>query len=207
MVTPVNKSVNTNTTEPISENPTIVQEPKPVVSPLPPMPKIGGMFGKKEVNTIDKIKEEIEERKRTEAIDIITNKDVDSTIETVVVNQNETYTETDLNNVWIAFIVQLDKASLSFMKERKLVIHENDKISVIFASNHEKTLCEDQRLNALQNFRINLKNTQINLEFEVDNTIIPETKSLSNEDKFNKMVEQNPDLATLRQLLELEIEY
>jgi hypothetical protein len=207
LVTPVNKSVNTNTTEPISENPTIVQEPKPVVSPLPPMPKIGGMFGKKEVNTIDKIKEEIEERKRTEAIDIITNKDVDSTIETVVVNQNETYTETDLNNVWIAFIVQLDKASLSFMKERKLVIHENDKISVIFASNHEKTLCEDQRLNALQNFRINLKNTQINLEFEVDNTIIPETKSLSNEDKFNKMVEQNPDLATLRQLLELEIEY
>jgi len=41
----------------------------------------------------------------------------------------------------------------------------------------------------------------------VDSTLIPETKSLSVEDKFNKMVEQNPDLATLRQLLELEIEY
>ncbi|MFZ4799454.1 MAG: hypothetical protein ACOYMA_18285 [Bacteroidia bacterium] len=171
------------------------------------MSKTGGMFGKKEVNTIDKIKEEIEERKRTEATEIITKNTDDSVSEMVVVNQNEAYTETDLNNAWIAFIVQLDKASLSFMKERKLVIHENDKISVIFASNHEKTLCEDQRLNALQYFRINLKNTQINLEFEVDNTLIPETKSLSNEDKFNKMVEQNPDLATLRQLLELEIEY
>lgn len=178
-----------------------------MVTPLPPMPKIGGMFGKKEVNTIDKIKEEIEERKRTEASDVLTKKEIDLPLETVVINQNEAYTETDLNNAWIAFIVQLDKASLSFMKERKLVIHENDKISVIFASNHEKTLCEDQRLNALQYFRINLKNTQINLDFEVDNTIIPETKSLSNEDKFNKMVEQNPDLATLRQLLELEIEY
>ena len=207
MVTPLNTDANTNISAPISDILTIVQEPKPVVTPLPPMPKIGGMFGKKEVNTIDKIKEEIEERKRTEATEISIKNTDDSVSETVVVNQNEVYTETDINNAWIAFIVQLDKASLSFMKDRKLVIHENDKISVIFASNHERTLCDDQRLNALQFFRINLKNTQINLDFEVDNTLIPETKSLSVEDKFNKMVELNPDLATLRQLLELEIEY
>ncbi len=207
MVTPLNTDANTNISAPISDILTIVQEPKPVVTPLPPMPKIGGMFGKKEVNTIDKIKEEIEERKRTEATEISIKNTDDSVSETVVVNQNEVYTETDLNNAWIAFIVQLDKASLSFMKDRKLVIHENDKISVIFASNHERTLCDDQRLNALQFFRINLKKTQINLDFEVDNTLIPETKSLSVEDKFNKMVELNPDLATLRQLLELEIEY
>jgi archaellin len=177
-----------------------------VVTPLPPMSKTGGMFGKKTDDLFLQKKEQIAEKLKSETV-VSTNDAKEITSETVVVNQNEPYTETDLNNAWIAFIVQLDKASLSFMKERKLVIHENDKISVIFASNHEKTLCEDQRLNALQYFRINLKNTQINLEFEVDNTLIPETKSLSNEDKFNKMVEQNPDLATLRQLLELEIEY
>lgn len=206
MLTPLNTSVNTNTNEPISENPTIIQEPKPVVTPLPPMPKTGGMFSKKTDDLFLQKKEQMAEKLKSE---IVISADDASEIkqETLVVNQNEAYTETDLNNAWNAFIVQLDKASLSFMKERKLVVHENDKISVIFASNHEKTLCEDQRLNALQFFRINLKNTQINLDFEVDNTIIPETKSLSNEDKFNKMVEQNPDLATLRQLLELEIEY
>jgi archaellin len=170
------------------------------------MSKTGGMFGKKSDDLFLQKKEQIAEKLKSETV-VSTNDASETTTETVVVNQNEAYTEADLNQAWIAFIVQLDKASLSFMKERKLVIHEKDKISVIFASNHEKTLCEDQRLNALQYFRINLKNTQINLEFEVDNTIIPETKSLSNEDKFNKMVEQNPDLATLRQLLELEIEY
>ena len=164
------------------------------------------MFGKKTDDLFLQKKEQIAEKLKTETV-ILNNEVLETSIENVVVSQNEAYTEADLNNVWSAFITQLDKASLSFMKERKLVIHENDKISVIFASNHEKTLCEDQRLNALQFFRINLKNTQINLEFEVDNTLIPETKSLSGEDKFNKMVEQNPDLATLRQLLELEIEY
>lgn len=206
MATPVNTTVNANTYAPISENPIVVQEPKPVVTPLPPMNKTGGMFGKKSDDLFLQKKEQIAEKLKSETV-ISTNDVAEIASENLIVNQNEAYTEADLNNAWIAFIVQLDKASLSFMKERKLVIHENDKISVIFASNHEKTLCEDQRLNALQYFRINLKNTQINLEFEVDNTLIPETKSLSVEDKFNKMVEQNPDLATLRQLLELEIEY
>lgn len=206
METPVNTSDNATTITPISENPSIVQEPKPVISSLPLMPKTGGMFGKKTDDLFIQKKEQIAEKLKLETV-VSTNDVNEIASETVVVNQNEAYTEADLNQAWIAFIVQLDKASLSFMKERKLVIQENDKISVIFASNHEKTLCEDQRLNALQYFRINLKNTQINLDFEVDNTIIPETKSLSNEDKFNKMVEQNPDLATLRQLLELEIEY
>lgn len=206
MVTPINKDANTISTESISEITSMVQEPNPAAIPLPPIVKTGGMFGKKTDDLFLQKKEQIAEKLKSE--NIISNiEDLETAIENVVVNQNETYTETDLNNAWIAFIAQLDKASLSFMKERKLVIHENYKISVIFASNHEKTLCEDQRLNALQFFRVNLKNTQINIDFEVDNSIIPETKSLSNEDKFNKMVEQNPDLATLRQLLELEIEY
>ena len=206
METPVNTNANTISYETISEISSIVQEPKPVTTPLPTIAKTGGMFGKKTDDLFLQKKEQIAEKLKTETV-ILNNEDLETSIENVVVNQNETYTEADINNVWSAFITQLDKASLSFMKERKLVIHENDKISVIFASNHEKTLCEDQRLNALQFFRINLKNTKINLEFEVDNTLIPETKSLSVEDKFNKMVEQNPDLATLRQLLELEIEY
>lgn len=206
MATPVNTASNTNPTSQITEIPYIVQEPKPVVSPLPTISKTGGMFGKKTDDLFIQKKEQIAEKLKSEN-NISNNDDLETSIENVVINQNEAYTHTDLNNVWIAFIAQLDKASLSFIKERKLVIHENDYISVIFASNHEKTLCEDQRLNALQFFRINLKNTQINLDFEVDNTLILETKSLSNEDKFNKMVEQNPDLATLRQLLELEIEY
>ncbi len=206
MLTPVNTAANTNSITSVSEISSIVQEPKPVATPLPTIAKTGGMFGKKTDDLFIQKKEQIAEKLKSET-NISNNDDLETSIENVVVNQNEAYTETDLNNAWIAFIAQLDKASLSFMKERKLVIHENDKISVIFASNHERTLCEDQRLNALQFFRINLKNTQINLDFEVDNTLIPETKSLSVEDKFNKMVEQNPNLATLRQLLELEIEY
>ena len=206
MLAPANSSVITNTFNLISENPSKIQEPKSLDTSLPSISKIGGIFGKKTDDLFLQKKEQIAEKLKLETL-VSTKKSEEVVPENLTVKQKEDYTETELNNVWYAFIAQLNKASLSFMKERKLVIHENNSISVIFASNHEKTLCEDQRLNALQYFRINLKNTQINLEFEVDNTLLPETKSLSNEDKFNKMVEQNPDLATLRQLLELEIDY
>jgi hypothetical protein len=169
------------------------------------MPKTGGLFGKKSEDSIAQMKEQMAEKLKNESQEP-QKQDEDKPLETAATNQDEAYTEADMYRVWHEFIAQLNKGSLSFMKERKLN-NINHKISVIFASNHERSLCEEHRLNALQYFRINLKNTQINLDFEVDATLIPETKSLSVEDKFNKMVEQNPDLATLRQLLELEIEY
>lgn len=169
------------------------------------MPKTGGLFGKKSEDSIAQMREQMAEKLKNESQET-QKQDEENTTETIVISQDEAYTEADMYRVWHEFIAQLNKGSLSFMKERKLN-NTNHKISVIFASNHERSLCEEHRLNALQYFRINLKNTQINFDFEVDATLIPETKSLSVEDKFNKMVEQNPDLATLRQLLELEIEY
>jgi hypothetical protein len=93
------------------------------------------------------------------------------------------------------------------MKERKVVLQENTNVSVIFANNHERSLFEEYKLNGLQYLRINLKNTEISLNFEIDTNLIPEQKSLSVDEKFNKMVAQNPHLASLRQLLELEIDY
>lgn len=82
-------------------------------------------------------------------------------------------------------------------------------VSIVLGSNHEKSLFEekDRRLQVIQYLRTNLKNTTIDVQFKIDATLIPETKSLSVEDKFNKMTEQNPNLATLRQLLELELDY
>lgn len=176
-----------------------------VSNALPPMPKTGGLFGKKSEDSITQLKEQMAEKLKNESQDIL-NLVEESATETMVISQDEDYNEEQMYKVWNDFIIQLNKGSLSFMKERKL-INNDHKISVIFASNHEKTLCEEHKLNALQYLRINLKNTRISIEFDVDNTIIPQTKSLSVEDKFNKMVAQNPDLATLRQLLELEIDY
>jgi hypothetical protein len=169
------------------------------------MPKTGGLFGKKSGDSIAQMKEQMAEKLKNEIQE--TQKETQEKIlEIVDTSKDEYYSDSDMNRVWVDFVIQLNKGSLSFLKERKLK-NDNHKITLVLASNHERSLCEEHRLNALQYFRINLKNTQINLDFEVDSTLIPETKSLSVEDKFNKMVEQNPDLATLRQLLELEIEY
>lgn len=169
------------------------------------MPKTGGLFGKKSGDSVAQMKEQMAEKLKNEIQE--TQKETQEKIlEIVDTSIDENYSDSDMNRVWIDFVTQLNKGSLSFLKERKLK-NDSHKITLVLASNHERSLCEEHRLNALQYFRINLKNTQINLDFEVDSTLIPETKSLSVEDKFNKMVEQNPDLATLRQLLELEIEY
>ena len=170
------------------------------------MPKTGGLFGKKSEDSIAQMKEQIMAEKLKNESQEIHKEAHEKTLEIIDTSNDEYYSDVDLNRVWVDFVIQLNKGSLSFLKERKLNNDKNN-ITLVLASNHEKSLCEEHRLNALQYFRVNLKNTQINLDFEVDATLIPETKSLSVEDKFNKMVEQNPDLATLRQLLELEIEY
>jgi hypothetical protein len=103
--------------------------------------------------------------------------------------------------------MQIEKASLSFIKERAIKLSETNMVSIVLASNHEKSLFEDQRLLIIQFLRIHLKNSTIDIEFVIDTTLIPQTKALSVDDKFNKMTEQNPALATLRQLLELELNY
>lgn len=125
----------------------------------------------------------------------------------VVATVDESFSFDDLVKIWKDYVKQIEKASLSFIKERTLKLSETNMVSIVLGSNHEKSLFEDQRLNIIQFLRTQLKNTTIDVEFTIDTTLIPETKSLSVEDKFNKMTEQNPNLATLRQLLELELDY
>lgn len=103
--------------------------------------------------------------------------------------------------------MQIEKASLGFIKEREIKLSETNMVSIVLASNHEKSLFEDQRLLIIQFLRSHLKNSTIDVEFAIDTTLIPQVKALSVDDKFNKMTEQNPALATLRQLLELELNY
>lgn len=169
------------------------------------MPKSENLFGKKTNDSIAQLKEQMTEKLKAESQEA-SKIAAESVVEYETIVNDEVYSEEDLQLAWSNFIIQLKKGSLSFLKDRKIV-NNNNKISVILASNHEKSLGEEHRLNGLQYLRINLKNTQITLTFEVDSTLIPETKSLSVEDKFNKMVEQNSQLASLRQLLALEIDY
>ena len=104
-------------------------------------------------------------------------------------------------------LLLFEKASLGFIKEREIKLSETNMVSIVLASNHEKSLFEDQRLLIIQFLRSHLKNSTIDVEFVIDTTLIPQVKALSVDDKFNKMTEQNPALATLRQLLELELNY
>lgn len=181
-------------------------EETPITPPFSYTQKSGNLFGKKSDESLNQMKElKLAEIQKNETQEL-QKKEEENITEVVTVIENETFSDKDLHKVWNDYIQSLNKGSLSFIKDRKL-INENNKISVVFASNHEKSLCDEHRLNGVQYLRINLKNTQITLDFIVDASLTPEIKSLSVEDKFNKMVEINPDLASLRQLFELEIDY
>ncbi len=166
----------------------------------------GSLFGKKADDLLSQKKEEIAEKLKTATLNsqLEDQENKESIVVTVV---DESFTYDDLVKTWKDYVKQIDKASLSFIKDRVLELSETNMVSIVLGSNHEKSLFEDQRLNIIQFLRTQLKNTSINVEFKIDATLIPETKSLSVEDKFNKMTEQNPNLATLRQLLELELDY
>ncbi len=216
---------NTSTTATLT-NTTVQEEVKTITEPLPnvvpantettpkPVPEkpsftgntSGSLFGKKADDLLSQKKEEMAERLKT-AILTSQTEDEEKKESIVITSVDESFTYEGLVKTWKDYVRQIEKASLSFIKERTLKLSETNMVSIVLGSNHEKSLFEDQRLNIIQFLRTQLKNTTIDVEFTIDPTLIPETKSLSVEDKFNKMTEQNPNLATLRQLLELELDY
>lgn len=192
---------------------TIIEEVEQIKTPTvevinepSPMPKNTGFFGKKQDDILKQKKEDIAEKMKQASIELTENTQTNQVAEQTP-QANNTFNQEQLETVWYNFIAQLDKGSLSFMKERKITIQDNTNIHVIFANNHERSLFDENKLNGLQYLRTNLKNTEITLNFEIDSTLVPEVKTLSPDEKFNKMVAQNPHLASLRQLLELEIDY
>jgi DNA polymerase-3 subunit gamma/tau len=99
------------------------------------------------------------------------------------------------------------KNSLSVIyKNATRAIKSSTIIELTLASQHEREMIDEDKINILQFLRSRLKNSLVDFEFVI-NQAIQSTRPFTAEDRFKVMAEKNPVLNDLRNSLGLELEY
>ncbi|MEJ6588950.1 MAG: hypothetical protein QNL43_04030 [Crocinitomicaceae bacterium] len=85
---------------------------------------------------------------------------------------------------------------------------EKDDVLKLFVENKIQVDYIKPLLNELTSFiRNSLKNHNISVVIELTENSVEDVKFLNGKDKFEVMVKKNPDLNTLRNLFNLDVEY
>jgi DNA polymerase III subunit gamma/tau len=160
------------------------------------------------LSSIDKLKQQIAERKKEQA-----NQPAEterSEEPAPLLEHNTPVTQEGFANTWDKYLMQLqkeNKMSLSVIfKNASWSLLNDSGIELVLASQHERELFEEERINIIPYMRKNLKHTGFDIQIRV-NSAIRKTRVFTAEEKFNAMAEKNPLLNDLRNLLALDLEY
>lgn len=137
----------------------------------------------------------------------LANNNTKQNLDVQISDDDKSFTSDEMTNTWKDYLADMNKSSLSFLKERRLELKDNFKINLWLASYHEKELIEDIRINLIQFFRKNIQNSSIEFDFLIDENILPQIKTFTVEERFNAMASTNPLLNEMRQTLGLDFEY
>ncbi|MFN7312409.1 MAG: hypothetical protein ACK5UI_02905 [Bacteroidota bacterium] len=99
------------------------------------------------------------------------------------------------------------KMSLSvvFKNGQWKLLNENT-VELILASQLEKEMFDDERVNTMQHLRPALQNFMFDIQITVNSTI-QKTRVFTAEEKFQAMAEKNPVLNDMRTMFGLDLEY
>lgn len=127
----------------------------------------------------------------------------------ILEERNTPFSDEDLSRVWEAFKDNmLEKASDTekLILGRKLIKSEGDNVKLLLESQLETSILEKFEGDLIQFLRKQLDNTLINIEKEVSEQ--EQSKNLyTSKEKFEYMVQQNPELRKLKDRLGLDFEY
>lgn len=130
--------------------------------------------------------------------------------EPVVVADDIPVTKEVFHKVWELYLSGLhkeNKMSLAVVfKNAQWNLLSETTVELVLASQHEKELFDEERINIIPFMRRNLKHTGFDFELKVNSTIAKH-RVFTAEEKFNAMAERNPLLNDLRNLLALDLEY
>lgn len=91
-------------------------------------------------------------------------------------------------------------------KDAKWQIVNENEVELTLASQHEREMFDEDRINIMPFLRSRLKHFKLELSVKINQGI--QTKRIfTAEDKFKLMAEKNPALIELRNTLGLELEY
>ena len=121
---------------------------------------------------------------------------------------HEAYTEEDLKKFWNNYAYELKSAnrdSLFTTLTRSEMTVNSDHLITLKIKNHQASELESEKLKLLRFLRFNLKNTRINLEYQIEKA---EVKSvLDSKSTFEKLAEENGSLHKFRKMFNLDIEF
>lgn len=172
---------------------------KPVSAP-PPLFKSG-------LSSLDKLKQQIADKKKEQA-----EQQPEQQVENEPIAKAEDIpvTKEVFQKVWELYLLGLhkeNKMSLAVVfKNAQWNLLNETTVELILASQHEKELFDEERINIIPFMRKNLKHTGFDFELKVNSTIAKH-RVFTAEEKFNAMAEKNPLLNDLRNLLALDLEY
>lgn len=129
--------------------------------------------------------------------------------DSVITYDNQPFSQDKFDEVWKAYIQKLSEAGKNSLaviyKNVKMSLLEQSQIELTLASQHEREMLEDDRINSTPFLRSQLKNSELDFKYIIDAKATP-FKPFTSTDVFKVMAEKNPILNEMRQLFELEIE-
>ena len=139
----------------------------------------------------------------------LTDNVVESEKTTVSTDIDVPLSQSSFTEVWKKYMERLSEQG----KNSLIVIYKNatsrivdaNIIELTLASQHEREMIDEDKINIIPFLRSNLKNALIDLSFIVNQTSQP-FKAFTAEDRFKVMSEKNPMLNDLRQSFGLEFE-
>lgn len=155
---------------------------------------------------LDRLKQLISESKKEEEANAVVTVDTPATPE---VTYSEPVTQSTFANVWSQFLNQLEqerKMSLSVIYKNATWQLLNDQtVELTLASQHEREMFEEDRINIIPFLRSRLKNSGFELLIKVNVSIV-KSRVFTAEERFKVMAEKNPMLNDLRHIFGLELE-
>lgn len=121
--------------------------------------------------------------------------------------QND-FSQDKLEKVWLYYTESIGHQYPNFysiLSTRKPLLKENSLIELQLDNRAQELTMKERRSDLLDFLRSELRNQKIQLETNLVETI-GQSKPYTAEDKYKAMVEKNPELKTLRESLDLELE-
>lgn len=179
--------------------------PTPVVQPVakPVVPASGVVIKKQGTVSISGIKSQNlpseEEKKKSEQSGVAEE-------ETGPVNQ---FSQESLEKAWNDFAKKLEQDRMNLyvtLTSRVPVLKENFVVDFLVDNIIQSEDINEQKRDLLAYLRKELKNFKISLEIRISETVI-EKKAYTPIEKYQKLLEKNPELQTLKQKLDLDFNY
>ena len=121
------------------------------------------------------------------------------------------FTQENLNSCWKKYAGEKQNEGkhnlLSILRDKEAILNDDYNICVSLDNKVQEEVLSEERSNILGYLKTELENDKITLKIDVRPVKEEEMKAYTPEDKFKKMANKNPNLLTLKEKFDLEINF